>query len=315
MLTVVHLHVNCVLTEQKEGTKSSLRIFELTVAIQERAPHYLNDSPMKTSAQQQEKTHISMVHSWECDFPMVQGCAMPTSWQFQTCLWLDWGVGAKSSKKGIWLGDSSSSRLGFCGAGVYHMQVHKCIACKHLSGVSYTAQAYTDLLHSSESAQQTSVCTIWKVAFALLLSSLWCCVICTSFSSSISTRQLCYMVLLFRQLFLLWYLLYRQFHLCLFLSLPQLFPFTACYFIWTSFFCFTLPCLSVLDGTSFTHHSIHVQATLWYLYSGYCWALWSLQPSPNRRKRIAEPDMFWRRTAGMMKRWDSFHAQNDHAGK
>lgn len=76
----------------------------------------------------------------------------------------------------------------------------------------------------------------------------------------ILTWELCYVVLLVRQLFLLWYLLYRQFHLHLFLSLPQLVPFTACYFIWTFSFCLTLPCLSVLDGTSFTHHSIHVQA-------------------------------------------------------
>lgn len=46
------------LTEEREGTKSNLHISELTVTIQERAGHYLNDSPVKTSAQQQKKTQM-----------------------------------------------------------------------------------------------------------------------------------------------------------------------------------------------------------------------------------------------------------------
>lgn len=189
------------------------------------------------------------------------------------------------------------------------MQVHKCTAYKHLSITSLRLKHIWIYCIAS-------VCTIWKVVFALLLSPLWCVTLHQSFSL-ISTWQLCYMVLLFRQLFLLGYLLYRQFHLHLFLSLPQFIPFTACYLIWTSF-CFTLPCLSVLDGDSFTHHNIHIQAIV--KPSGiYIEATVELC-SPRRlptytRKHVAEPDRFWRRTVGMMKGWDSSHAQNDDAGK
>lgn len=123
------------------------------------------------------------------------------------------------------------------------------MSCKH------KAQAYIDSLHSSESAEQASVCTIWKAAFALLLSLRWCCVTSHQSFSLISTWQLCRTVLLFRQSFLLWYLLYRQFLPRLFLFLPQFVPFAACYFIWTSFFCFTLQSWvgRLLHATVFTH--------------------------------------------------------------
>lgn len=59
MLTAVHLYVSCMLAEEREGTKFSLHISEPTVTIQERAWHDLNDSPMKTAAQQQKNPNMS----------------------------------------------------------------------------------------------------------------------------------------------------------------------------------------------------------------------------------------------------------------